>query len=329
MSRSRKLADFMIALSGLGIALIAGSTPVRALEDAKAQVALEPREARVGDVIRVSVALPGDEPWVAQAPDGMSGGSELGPFRVMAVELGQPRALTLAVTPRETGELELPAFEARFRLGEREARVSVPAQKVSVTSLLGEGDATLADLKPPAELPVPWPWKTIILSAAGALALAAILWWLIPRLRKPRAAAPVPETLLPPGVTPDAWAHAELQALLARGLVEAGLIREFHIALSDLIRRYLELRFRVPALERTTEEIEDELPRAFAPRGAVGAVVGMLERCDRVKFAKHLPMPTEIAQTIDLARTVLREAASRPADVSELTGVPLAAGGGD
>ncbi len=107
-----------------------------------------------------------------------------------------------------------------------------------------------------------------------------------------------------------------LAELLARRLLEAGRHREFHIELSDLIRRYLELRYRVPALERTTEEIADEMARALIGPPAVAATVAMLERCDRVKFAKHVPPSGETAETVGLAREVIERTAPPPAPLA-------------
>src|SRR5206468_3361815 len=145
-----------------------------------------------------------------------------------------------------------------------EKKVLVPATRVTVASILGEGDSTvLSDIKPPAEIPVPWPWRTIGLLAFFAAGLAAALYGTARWFTRPRPAPPRPEDLLPPGVTPDVWARGELARILASGLREAGRHRELHIELADVVRRYVELRFRIPALERTTSEIGEEMRMAL------------------------------------------------------------------
>jgi hypothetical protein len=178
--------------------------------------------------------------------------------------------------------------------------------------VLGEGDASLSDIKPPAELPVPWPWRSIAAGLAAAALLVAVLVAIVRRLRRPLRPAPVPESFLEPGVTADAWARAELDRLLARRLVEAGRVREFHIELADLARRYLELRFRVPALERTTEEIGDEMRRAMLDGDLAVLTRRLLEACDRVKFAKHAPGAGEIEEALGRARELIERTAPSP-----------------
>jgi len=194
-----------------------------------------------------------------------------------------------------------------------ERRLRVPASRITVRSVLGEGDSTaLADLKPPADFATVWPWTTIVASALALAALIAAAVWLVRRLRRPRLPSPKPEQELPPGVTPDAWAREALARLLAKGLVEAGRLREFHIELADLLRRYVELRFRVPALERTTEEIADELARAMVGGEESALTRAALEACDRVKFAKHHPSLEEVRETTERLRQLVERTAVTP-----------------
>lgn len=253
----------------------------------------------------------------AGAP-GLAAGQKLGPFRILETGVSSD-AVVVMLTPQETGDLEIPAFDVLFKTpaGE-EKKARAPAVRVRVESVLGEGDATaLADLKPPADFPIPWPWKRIVLGAAAGAALIAAGVWLLRRLRRPRAPRPLPEQTLPPGITPDIWAREALAALLARRLVEEGQLREFHIELADLLRRYTELRFRVPALERTTEEIREELARALVSEDVARLALGTLSACDRVKFAKYAPGPGEIASTVGSFR-----------DLVDRTGVELAPAAG-
>jgi len=215
-----------------------------------------------------------------------------------------------------------PTFSVAFRDGGgASTTVVIPAARVSVASVLGEGDSTaIADLKPPAELPVPWPWLTLILLGLGVLAGAAATWALARYLRRERAPRPAPEMALPPGVTAEAWAREELERILGAGLLEPGRHREAHSAFADLVRRYLELRFRLPAMERTTEEIGDEMPKALIDGGIVQLTIAALSRCDRVKFAKHVPPSEEVEATVAMIREILDRGA--PPAVPD----PIAAG---
>lgn len=276
----------------------------------KLQVTVEPETTRIGDTIRLTASIESQDPWKASATDALKAGEKLGPFRILDVDLTRPAAIVVGLTPDEPGSLEIPSFEVVFRLpGKDDLHFSVPAAKIQVASTLGEGDATLSDLKPPAEIAVPWPWREIGLGLAGAVIAAAVVVGFRRWLRKPARPALRPEDELPEGVTADAWARDALQALLAKNLIESGRHREFHIELADLARRYLELRFRIPALERTTEEVGQEMRTALCSDEALQLATAVLERCDRVKFAKHVPALGEPDETVALTSLLIERTA--------------------
>ena len=278
---------------------------------------VEPREVTIGDSVRVTVMVgePGKQTEIV--PLAIPKGSELGAFRVLE-STGRPDGeLVLVLEPTSTGRLEIPSFEVEVRVpGSTARRLRVAPLQVAVNSVLGEGDATLADLRPQVELPVPWAWKTMVLWALGIVSAALLAYGIFRWAKRERSPAPRPEQALPPGVTPEAWVRGELEALLARGLVEAGRHREFHIGLADLLRRYLELRYRVPAMERTTEEIELELGRALLPGDAIALTGAVLRRCDRVKFAKHEPVSGEVRDTVELTQRLVDLTAPAPVPAS-------------
>ncbi|HTD75415.1 MAG TPA: DUF4381 family protein [Steroidobacteraceae bacterium] len=72
-----------------------------------------------------------------------------------------------------------------------------------------------------------------------------------------------------------------------RSLMRPAQAREFCIAISDVIRGYIEQRFHVTATRQTTEEfLHDLLQSANAPLAQHQAPLGeFLHQCDFVKFA--------------------------------------------
>ena len=281
------------------------------------EVQVTPERVRIGDRVRVMASYGAPGAWTAVPGDDLKAGGKLGPFRILASDGSHPGTLALDLGPDEVGALTIPAFPLVFRdAGGVTVTVAVPQARVMVASVIGEGDSTaIADLKPPAELPVPWPWATLAMLAAAVLLAAAATWWLARYLRRERAPRPQGEIALPPGMTPEAWAREELAKIVAAGLLEPGRHREAHIAIADLVRRYLELRFRLPAMERTTEEIGDEMPRALIDASIVRLTIGALSSCDRVKFAKHVPPREELDATLAEVREMLERGA--PPAVSE------------
>ena len=84
-----------------------------------------------------------------------------------------------------------------------------------------------------------------------------------------------------------------LQSLKAKELWQSGNIKGYQSELTDIIRRYLEDRFEVNALEMTTDEINRELRNKDFDTKHSSTLQRMLSLADLVKFAKATP-PVDI-----------------------------------
>ena len=121
---------------------------------------------------------------------------------------------------------------------------------------------------------MPWwlvPAVIVGVVVLGLLVYAAWRWW---RSRRR------PRVLLPYEV-----ALQRLESI--RSLMQPPSAREFSIAVSDIVRSYIELRFEVIATHRTTEEFLYDLlvsPKASLVRHRA-LLSEFLHRCDLVKFA--------------------------------------------
>lgn len=130
-------------------------------------------------------------------------------------------------------------------------------------------------------------WLAIALGVLG-IALVVFLY-----LNKKRAPAPV--------VTATAQPLHErilsaLRALEAEQVWQQGNHKVYHSRLTDLLRAYLEERYRVAALERTTDELLRELRVSPLSNDQRGQLENMLRLADLVKFAKARPSPQENEQ---------------------------------
>jgi hypothetical protein len=136
-----------------------------------------------------------------------------------------------------------------------------------------EGSEDIRDIRGPKYMFPPWLLPAVI---AGAVLLALGGWGLWRRLRRRRQ----PRVLLPFEV-----ALQRLEEM--RALMQPEDAREFSIAVSDVVRRYIEERFSVTATHRTTEEfLHDLLESSHAPLARHRALLSeFLQACDLVKFA--------------------------------------------
>jgi LPXTG-motif cell wall-anchored protein len=177
------------------------------------------------------------------------------------------------------------------------ALVETDPLEVNVTSELGVETPNLANLEsmlPPQ--PVPQPSETGWLVAAGLAIALATLVVVVLRRRKRRPIEPRRQT-------PEEMAHAALTALLAENLPARGLIKEFYVRLTGIVRQYIEDTTGIRAPEQTTEEfLRDMRSReAFPPERSV-RLAEFLEVADMVKYASQQPQAGQIEESISRAR---------------------------
>ncbi|HEU4403216.1 MAG TPA: BatD family protein [Candidatus Polarisedimenticolia bacterium] len=301
-----------------------------ASSDVRLEVSADRRAITVGDPITLTVRLvyPQGSKVASFVPEAALGDlALLGSARQPAkgLDLGREEEVrTLRVTAYKPGTLAIPALEAKVvdPAGKEQTVTSEPIP-FEVTSILSAQDKEPADIKKPVSMPESLLWPFL---AAGLLALGLLAWfgW---RRRRRSAAGAVAAPTLPPRPAHEV-AYAELERLLSAGLLEAGRLKEFYIELSEIMRRYVEARYGIETLDRTTWEI---LEAVRAAKIALRVSTGLGEffgACDLVKFAKYLPRPEETRATVEMAYRLVDESRAAPSPPSEAPAMALATGGG-
>jgi hypothetical protein len=158
-------------------------------------------------------------------------------------------------------------------------------------------DTTLAikDIKQPFDENYTWiDWiKDNMYVVYGALALVAliiILIYVIKYLNKVPPPAPVVEK---PKVPAHIIALEKLDKLKNEKLWQEGKLKLYHSALTDIIREYIENRFKIPAMEQTTDEIVHGFRNIAIDDDSKMKLKQILFLSDMVKFAKEQPLPNE------------------------------------
>ena len=184
--------------------------------------------------------------------------------------------------------------------------VAQPAT-VNITSVLIEGDTALRDIKPQAELPfinlLPWIAGGLIAALVGA-----IIFFIVRRQRALRALAAVDNRL------PHEVALDELDRIEGLALPDAGRFKEHYSLVSDCMRSYMEKRFDVPMLERTTAEIQSGLKQASAQPQVTGQFLSLLDISDLVKFSKYRPEAKSAYGLLTSARQIVQATIPAEAD---------------
>jgi uncharacterized membrane protein len=140
-------------------------------------------------------------------------------------------------------------------------------------------------------------WLVPVLLSTALLALAAYGIW----RRRRRETARV---LLP-------FEVALLRLLEIRALMIPARAREFGIAVSDIVRGYIEQRFEVVATQRTTEEfLQDLLTSSDSQLASHRPLLSeFLQQCDIVKFAGISSTMANMEALHESARAFVQETA--------------------
>ena len=193
-----------------------------------------------------------------------------------------------------------------------------PFLSLEVVSSLKPGEQDIRPAKGGlAQWPAPparWLWIALGILAVLAAAFLAL-----------RKILTTPRTILhlAPPVPPHEIALNALADLRAKGWIEALQIEPFYVALSGIVRRYLEGRFGLRAPERTTEEfIRDALSSKKLSDAHRDLVAGFLEQSDLVKFARHAPGPADMRNALESAECLVRETMPTASDPRPLAGQP-------
>lgn len=301
------------------LSLAACWLPIRgAAYEIKVGAAVEPKTVTIGDRIAYQAVF--DLPQGFRAFPGFEiSATRFDPWEVLDIKPLDPVARTagaaqqrvlVILTVWSTTVTSTPALPFRITApGQKTQEVAVPPVEIKVESVLAKAEQK-DQLRPPRGMIEyrSWFWWIV----GGIALVAAIAGWIAwSRWRKRRA-------LLAAGVDPDApvrppedVAREALAALLASPLLAERGPKPFYIELGDILRRYLEGRFGVPALDRTTAELLPELRQVAALRPLQANVRDFFDTCDLVKFARFTPEPAEIDSDVGRARAIIDGTAPR------------------
>lgn len=203
----------------------------------------------------------------------------------------------------QPGSFDTPALEVSVTDGQGNLQaVTVAPAPVAIASVLQASDAELRDIKPQASLPLPAVWPWILAGLAVVAALAAIIVWLA---RRQKVAV---DNRLPHEVALDGLAFIE-----AMHLPEQGRFKEHTTLVSDTVRVYVERRYDIPALERTTGEIRPDLKRTDMSPEVMALLIAFLQESDLIKFSEYTPDAESADRLLARARMIVEATKPSPA----------------
>lgn len=249
-----------------------------------------PREITIGDPIRYGITVVTSSSVVSLP---VSTSAALGEFERLRYDVQRPNRLPdqrvevrheLTLTTFSTGTLTIPPMPLLFRdaTGEMAVAQTEPVS-VTVKSLLEEkGDeGGLRPLKGLYNFPSFW-WIWIL---AGLLVLGLLYFgWRAWRRSRPEAVA-----MRAPKRPAEMVAWEAIHRLEDSDLLEQGQVKEYYSRLSGLLRQYLEDRYAISALDRTTGELLQLFRTIQLTLEQASLAREFFENSDLVKFAKFTP----------------------------------------
>ncbi|NNF13287.1 MAG: hypothetical protein HKN72_08695 [Gemmatimonadetes bacterium] len=315
----------------LGVCVLLGilaSTPKSTLAQSRLTTTLDTTLITVGDRISLEVRVEHPADALVSWPDSL----DADPFEVLEARVTPTRArgessvssAVFFLTTFELGEVELAGFNVRvLHPDEREEVLTTDRYGVEVVSVGVEEGSDIREIRGPLAIPVGI--LSLLAVALFLMLLGAAVYAAWARRRKGEG----DEGFLPgPSPRPaHEIALEDLQRLEASTLLADGQIKQYHIRVSEILRRYVEARFHVPALEMTTWEVIGGLQSAGVDEGTRVDLRRFLDQCDLVKFAKAEPDEAASRRLLELGRALVERTKGPEADTgSEESDPPARAG---
>jgi hypothetical protein len=289
----------------IGIILLLLCEPLFA-EPVNLEVKVDRDKITIGDKIKYEVIVEYDngveiEPYAT--------GKNLGEFEIKDYKIEVPQKIKsgrlisraiYTIATFTTGEFTIPGLKIKYKdLDKQEKEISSNEIKIKVESVKPSPNDK-DDIRPlagPAEIKGVLPaWVFVVF----ILLIVSIAVFAYLKKKKEKEEKPA----LPPAPAEEI-ARGALNALKEANLIEKGLIKEYYIRLSDIIRAYIENRYRIFAMDRTTWELFQEMRSKRIERLHVDKINYFFEDCDMVKFAKYTPVRKEIEEAYKKAEEMI------------------------
>ncbi|CAG5084899.1 hypothetical protein [Parvicella tangerina] len=103
---------------------------------------------------------------------------------------------------------------------------------------------------------------------------------------------------------PIQWMN-QLEEIEKQQLWQNGKHKEYYIEVTGVIRKFIEYKYDIQALEQTSHEIIDSLRLSSIDPMMMNRIQNLFALSDLIKFAKSLPTPKENEEAMSIAKSIL------------------------
>ncbi len=303
--------------------LLATLFPMAHAQQVKAGITPGAYNARIGEHIPLNLSLsqPGAGGPVFWPLIGDTiGGFEVierSPIDTVRTETGSTLTQKLLVTAFDSGLYRIPSVS--FYLADSTAVLTAPFG-IQVNTVPVDTTQAFKAIKAPID--APYTFRDFVPYIILGLLLLGIIGWLMYRLsrkkKKPEVVVVAPRRVIPVHEV----AMRKLALLEEKRLWQQGETKAYYSEITDILREYIEGRYRVPALESTTGEILSSLQEHLSIPMQREKLKELLLRADLVKFAKYKPDPTAQMAEMEIAREFVKATREVPGAVKTQAETP-------
>lgn len=262
------------------------------------KVQAERSQILIGDQFKYQIELirkSNEKVFWASIPDSLDKFTIVSRSKIDTLQQSDPNTLverqTLILTCFDSGAFYIPPVPFLQQIGQsRYDTLLSESLLIKVESPQVDTTKAIKDIKKPITIPFSWwdllPYLIALLAIAGLGYLAYYFY------QKNKRKVIVYEEIIPARPYYEI-ALEQLDELKQQKLWQNAKEKQYHTKLTDIIRNYIEQRFRVMAMEQTSEEIIGNLRSVSLPPELKEKLQQVLLLADYVKFAKAKPNAAE------------------------------------
>jgi hypothetical protein len=252
----------------------------------------------IGDQVNLSFEVQKDKNYVIDFPllsDTITKGIEILNTSPVDTAQGDEGRTVLTqevlITSFDSGKYILPPLPFTWRNNDKSDTLYSSPVELTVYTVPVDTTEEIKPIKMPMEAPVTfaeiWPY---FLMGILVLVIGLFVYWYIKRRKANKPVFRIEK----PKEPAHRVALRDLDKLSEEKLWQKNEIKLFYTRLTNIIRKYLEERFGVYAMEETTGEIMRDIKKGYVDDQQLQSVLyELLSLADMVKFAKNIPLPDE------------------------------------
>lgn len=211
--------------------------------------------------------------------------------------------LTAIISIYDSGYYQVPAIPFKYTIN-NDTSIKVAYTEpidILVNTIAVDTTLPIKDIKDVMDVPIPF--LEIISYIALVILIILLIYAYYKNYKLKKSLSSIVEQI--PLLPPHEQAYKELNELEKKKLWQKGFVKEYYTEVTEIIRRYIERRYSINAMEMTSTEILNSLLNVHRDKKLLEILESFLNLADYVKFAKFQPNTIENEEEIKKAYTFI------------------------